>query len=184
MAMSRTNKTCKVCKDPFTPFSSLHKACSPKCALALVKIERQREYKQKTTQLRRNFRETDIAFWKSKASQMCNKYIRARDGAKCISCGDRSGRQTHAGHFRTRGAASQLQFHWANINSQCARCNTFLSGNLVKYRERLIKKTSPQMVEYLENENSVYKWTLDDYKDVYWWFNLQKKALDEQTADL
>ena len=145
----------------------MQKACSPSCAIDLVKAKQAKEYKQETTKKRREFLANDKSHWKKKAAAACHKYIRARDGDHCISCGeDRSGNQIHAGHLRTRGAASQLQFHWANVNSQCSRCNLNLSGNLLEYRKNLIKKVGEQMVDYLESNNSVYNWTVEDYREV------------------
>ena len=177
-------KKCRACGKTFRPWSSLQKACSPDCAIKLVDDRKKKEYKRETLQLKRNFKSRDKRFWLDKARKACHDYIKYRDRhLPCISCGRYTKGQWHAGHYRSRGAASQLQFHWSNIWKQCAHCNTYKSGNLVQYRENLIKRTSPELVEYLDNENSSYKWTIDDYKGVYEWFKAQIGALKSTESD-
>jgi len=173
-------KTCKAsdCEKIFTPWSSLHTACSPKCAIQVATEQREKKFKKETTRMKREFLANDKSHWKQKATRACNEYIRSRDGEYCISCGDRAGSQIHAGHYKTRGAASSLQFHWANINSQCARCNTYLSGNIGNYRSALIDKVGLEVVEYLDKDHGPYKFTLDDYKDIHDYYKEQLKLLN------
>lgn len=173
-----TLKACKICGNKFTPYSTLQKACSIGCALELGKGRKKKTYAQETRKRKQAFLDKDKVHWKKKAVHACHAYIRARDGDHCISCGEsRPGNQIQAGHYRTRGAASQLQFHWANINGQCSRCNSNLSGNLLEYRRHLTAKYGEPMVTYLENENSVYTWTLEDYKGVAEHFKERLKSL-------
>ena len=143
----------------------------------LMKIQRKKKFKRETLRLKREFRDTDRNYHKQRAVREFHRYVRQRDGDNCISCGDRAGTQIHAGHYKSRGAHSSLQFHWANNNSQCARCNTFLSGNIAAYRDRLIDKVGLEMVEYLEKDHGPFKYTIDDYKDIAEWFKEQRKHL-------
>ena len=131
--------------------------------------------------MKRQFNNKDATYWKKRATKACHSYIRARDGNFCISCNEsKPDNQIHAGHFRTRAAASQLQYHWANVNSQCAQCNSNKSGDLLNYRKHLISKVGENLVEYLECENQTYKWQIEDYQDVEQWYKDQLKALDTQ----
>lgn len=92
-----------------------------------------------------------------------NRYIRERDfGLPCISCDRKTGAQMHAGHYRTTKAAPQLRFNHDNLWLQCEHCNTFLSGNIVEYRKRLIVRIGIERVEALENDNSVKRWDRDE----------------------
>jgi len=92
-----------------------------------------------------------------KAQTVFNAWIRERDKDKgCISCG---GEVNHAGHYLSQGHHSQYRFNEMNVNGQCVRCNTFMHGNLIKYRQGLIKKIGLQKVELLESGNKVKKWS-------------------------
>lgn len=77
-----------------------------------------------------------------------NKFIRIRDVYKgCISCGRQV---TEAGHYFSQGHHSALRFNEINTNGQCTRCNCFLSGNLIMYRQGLIKRYGKDKVDELE----------------------------------
>ena len=162
---------CWVCKTEFTATSSFHVACKIECAVILAQRSRDKAYKRKTRELKRDFRAKDKQYWKSKAIEACHRYIRARDGDTCISCGDRSGRQIHAGHFQPTSVAPGKRFHWANINSQCARCNTYLGGAQAAYRVALAAKVGEKIVQDLEKYTPPVKFTLEDYQDITEWYN-------------
>jgi len=86
---------------------------------------------------------------KEKAVRIFNSWIRNRDaGLGCISCGSLN--QIQAGHFYSAGHHELLRFEEDNVNSQCKRCNYFLSGNLISYRENLIKKIGIDKVQRLD----------------------------------
>lgn len=88
-----------------------------------------------------------------KAQVVFNSWIRARDKDKgCISCGKEV---TEAGHYFSTGHYSALRFNEINTNGQCTRCNCFLSGNLIKYRQGLVKRYGEQKVIDLENWVSI-----------------------------
>ena len=93
-----------------------------------------------------------------KAQFIFNKFIRERDKDKgCISCN--SG-VDHAGHYLSQGHHSALRFNEVNVNGQCLRCNNFLHGNLINYRQGLVKKYGEQKVLLLENNGrNIKKWS-------------------------
>ncbi len=83
-----------------------------------------------------------------KAQTVFNSWIRQRDlNSGCISCG---AKVEQAGHYFSQGHYSALRFSEVNTNGQCVRCNMFLSGNLIKYRQGLIKRYGAERVELLE----------------------------------
>lgn len=91
---------------------------------------------------------------KVKAQKKFNEFIRKRDdGLGCISCG--SFNEIQAGHFYSAGHHNNLRFNPDNCNSQCKRCNYFLSGNLIKYRANLIDKIGIERVEQLDMLSAV-----------------------------
>jgi hypothetical protein len=95
-----------------------------------------------------------------KAQIVFNKFIRLRDKDKgCISCG---ATVTEAGHYYSQGHHSALRFNEINTNGQCTRCNCFLHGNLIKYREGILKRWGKDKLLLLEIaviRQAVKKWT-------------------------
>lgn len=178
-------KTCKAqgCDNEFQQFSSLQVACSGDCALAIVREKKKKQYDKETKRLTREFKAKDKTYWKGCAIRACNAYIRARDGDTCISCGDHAGRLITAGHYR-HASQPALRFHWANINAQCSRCNLYLSGNLAAYEKALIEKVGQDVVDYLNRDHPVYKYTLEDYKEITEYFREQKKLLENNEKEL
>ena len=91
------------------------------------------------------------------AQKLVNAYVRQRDRIneqgdfRCISCGQiKPKSQCNAGHFFSRGNFGSVRFDLDNIHSQCVRCNMHLHGNLIPYRENLIKKIGLKKFEELE----------------------------------
>jgi len=98
---------------------------------------------------------------KLKAQTVFNAWIRKRDeGLACISCG--SYNTAHASHYLSAGNYSFLRFHEDNVHLSCLKCNTFLHGNLIEYRKRLIVKIGIERVEYLENMAAIHRTTKND----------------------
>ena len=102
----------------------------------------------------------------------------------CISCGAiLHYSQAQGGHYiPRRHRATELEED--NINPQCARCNGFLSGNQILYRDNLVKTIGVERVERLENmfraeqgdEEAMDKLSLDDQIKV----NTKKTIKDYQ----
>lgn len=91
------------------------------------------------------------------AQKLVNAYVRQRDAINedgdfiCISCGQLKPKsQCNAGHFFSRGNFGSVRFDLDNIHSQCIRCNMHLHGNLIAYRENLIKKIGAERFAQLE----------------------------------
>jgi hypothetical protein len=106
-----------------------------------------------------------------KAVVVFNGYIRRRDaGLGCISCG---GSVDHAGHYFAAGHYSALKFHTMNVNGQCVGCNNYKHGNLIHYRQGLVRKYGADNVAALENSanlRKVHKWSrfeLETIIDLY-----------------
>lgn len=159
-------KKCKVCRDPFKPFSSTHVACSLPCALKLAKEsaakERRAEYKAAKEKLKTR------GDYLKECQQAFNAWIRERDYAEpCISCGTTKPVQYCAGHYLTVGAHPELRFEPLNVHKQCNKnCNLEKSGNIVEYRKRLIAKIGPDKVEWLEGHHEPKKYTIDEIKQI------------------
>lgn len=103
-----------------------------------------------------------------KAQDKFNAHIRERDkDLGCISCG---GEVQQAGHYFSQGQHSALRFAlpheigYFNTNGQCIRCNMYLSGNLIKYRQGLVKRYGEEFVLRLEAEaeQKTKKWSRNE----------------------
>lgn len=86
--------------------------------------------------------------------------------------------QYAAGHYLSKGAHGNLRFHEWNIQKQCNRnCNKGKSGNQVEYRKELINRIGLEGVEFLEGPHDIQDWSLDDLKEVVWWYKLKLKSI-------
>jgi hypothetical protein len=109
-----------------------------------------------------------LKYWTDKAQISFNKWVRARDGNICISCGTTNPNiQYCAGHYRTRKAASQLRFNEDNVHAQCNNyCNSKNSGNIVNYRPALIAKIGQDRHDALINNNETKRWTKEECQEI------------------
>jgi hypothetical protein len=98
------------------------------------------------------------------AQNVFNAYIRFRDSKGdyfiCIACNERKPiSQMDAGHYYSAGNHSYLRFNENNCHSECRKCNYFMSGHLLAYRENLIKKIGSFELEKLDTwKNFSHKW--------------------------
>ena len=177
-------KKCKVCGNQFTPFSSLAKACSPKCAIELVRntAQKAREKAEKKRLKERKAKLKSRAEWLKEAQKVFNQFIRLRDKDEpCISCGRFDVVQWHAGHYRTTKAAPELRFCELNVHKQCSQCNDYLSGNIPMYRPNLIAKIGLAQVEWLERyDHELKKFTVEDCKEIIQYYKAKIKELSNE----
>jgi len=158
-------KRCKNCREFFTPISSMSRACSAPCAMALVNadkakklakakaLDRQsmKERAEKIKTRAEHMRELQIAF---------NAWVRQRDaGQPCISCG-RHGQDMQAGHYRSVGSSPGTRIMPNNCWLQCRQCNLYQHGSPISYRINLIKRIGLEAVEELEKEHPPIKLTV------------------------
>lgn len=160
-------RKCKECNTEFEKQRPLQFLCSPECAYkyAAKKVQKKakKEIDSKVKAMKVNL-ETKGQFIKI-LQILFNKFIRMRDeNLPCISCGKYDVLEWHAGHF----IATTYQYHRFNednVHKQCSYCNTHLSGNLIKYRENLVKKVGLERVVYLEEtKHMAFDLTITDLK--------------------
>jgi hypothetical protein len=159
-------KSCKKCGEIFTPFSTLDKYCyickkTEQALKNLAKIKKDKIKKQKEDLL------TTSDYLKL-AQQVFNKWIRLRDkDLPCISCGKKLGAKFDAGHYWSSFGHSSVRFHPLNVNAQCVMCNQHKHGNLIAYRDGLIKKIG--LEKYAEIEaiaHDTKKWDKEELKEL------------------
>lgn len=154
-------KKCKICNEMFKPLRFAQIACSVQCAIehskALKAKKDRKEHKEAKLKLKSR------SDWLREVQAVFNRFIRLRDDKlPCISCQRHHAGQYHAGHYKTVGAAPELRFNELNVHKQCAPCNNHLSGNILNYRQNLIKKIGLEKVEWLESKHEPVKYTIDD----------------------
>lgn len=94
-----------------------------------------------------------------------SKYIRLRDGNVCITCNSPSG-LIHAGHFMSRRYSS-TRYDEENVNSQCAKCNTFNHGEQYKYAVALdLKYGAGTAAKLARQAQEHHKFTVQELEDV------------------
>ena len=170
------DKTCKICREKFTPTRPLQSVCGFDCAIATAK--KTREVKERKEHREAKLKLKSRADWLKEAQAIFNQFIRLRDKDEpCISCQRHHAGQYHCGHFLTVGAHPELRFSELNCSKQCAPCNNHLSGNIVKYRMNLINKIGLDQVELLESSNIPAKYTIDDAKAIKALYKLKIKGL-------
>lgn len=154
-------KSCAVCERVFVPERMGQQVCRPACAMQKVRKDKAAERAQV-----RNRKEAikTLADLKREAQTALNRWIvQVRDADKpCISCGRHHTGQYHAGHYLSRGAAPQHALNPMNVWKQCAPCNTYLHGNLIPYRVRLIELIGVDAVESMESDKGPRKWTREE----------------------
>ena len=107
---------------------------------------------------RKSLQKLPLSQLKLKAQKVFNRFIRERDADKgCISCG---AGVDHAGHYYSQGHHGNLRYNETNTNGQCLRCNNFLHGNLINYRNGLLKRYGEDKVLMLDSAaRQTKKWT-------------------------
>jgi len=164
---------CAFCKKQFTQFNSLNKVCSIKCAIELGKLKPAKvNYKRVNSQLKSEAKEKLETYSQkvNKAKVIFQKWIRERDkNEPCISCGTTKASMWHASHFKKAETYSGVIFNELNVWRSCSKCNVFLNGNELNYRERLVKKIGLDEVialEDLANETRTKKWTIEELQQI------------------
>jgi hypothetical protein len=167
--VANSKKKCRHCKEYSTVAEGIKVPLGFFCGMDCVvqhgkkgaKAVSEKRKKETLTKLKESVK--TASEWRVEAQSAFNAYVRYRDrDLPCISCdasGDHEGMGGYwdAGHYRSRGAAKHLSFNLWNCVKQCSRCNRYLSGNVVEYRIRLIKRIGLDRVEALENNNDVVK---------------------------
>lgn len=146
-------KTCKQCKQKFTPTKPLQSICGYLCAIDYQKVQQQKkmvkEWRIEKSQIKEKIK--TLSDYEKDAKKEFQAWVRRRDAdLPCISCGKTSNRYD-GGHYFDAGIYSGLIFHEWNVNKQCSyNCNKMLHGNKPNYRVGLVKKIGEDNVRWLE----------------------------------
>lgn len=169
-------KSCKVCKEKFTPIRPLQAVCSLKCSYEHALQLKIKKDKAETKKLKETLL-THSDYLKM-AQTVFNAYIRKRDkNLPCVSCGtNKQYVQYHCGHYKSVGAYPELRYNELNCHKQCATCNNIKSGNIIEYRKGLIRRIGIDNLNWLESEHPPVKYSITELKD---FITLYKKKIKE-----
>ena len=159
-------RKCKYCRSVFSPITTLQKNCfDPNCVTEWINEVKQKNWQKKKAKLKADL--MTVQDYIKLAQQVFNKYIRLRDaGNVCISC-QKKPLKENAGHFYNANNHWSVRFDERNVHLQCEHCNTFLSGNLIYYRENLLKKIGIEEFENLSAEAmKTRKFTIEELKEI------------------
>lgn len=175
-------KACNVCHKPFTPARPLQAVCSPRCAGKLGKLRKAAEKAE--TKARKRALET-IPELIAKAQAAFNAFIRERDKDKgCFVCGRPfapvKGQALHAGHVRSRGAATHLRFHEDNCMGECEGCNAPHGAKPHEIEAGAIRRIGQERYDALKNSNESHKWTHDELRQIAATYRQKRKELEKE----
>lgn len=157
---------CRNCKEKFEPVRFNQKYCFNKmCVDAWVQEAKVKNWKKTKKKMQEDLETIQDLV---KATQIVfNKYIRLRDKDElCISCKQKP-KKSNAGHYYNANNHWNVRFDENNVHLQCEHCNTFLSGNLINYRENLLKKIGAEEFNVLEGKSKVTrKFTKEELKEI------------------
>jgi hypothetical protein len=171
-------RKCRYCKSVFSPITTLQKNCfEPDCVAEWINEVKEKNWKRKKAKLKMDL--MTLSDYIKLAQQVFNKYIRLRDaGNVCISCNKKPLKE-NAGHFYNANNHWSVRFDERNVHLQCEHCNTYLSGNLIYYRENLLKKIGISEFELLSVEAmKTRKFTIDELKEIISTYKKKCKELE------
>ena len=161
-------KKCKVCQVLFEPVKFAQSCCNYICAIThaknLKKQKEQREWKQEKAVLKDKLK--TLGQYEAEAKKSFQKWIRLRDkNLNCISCGINETELFDGGHYKKAEIYSGVIFDPNNCHKQCRKCNRFLNGNELNYRQGLISRYGIEYADAIElkaNATRNYKFTKEE----------------------
>jgi len=112
-----------------------------------------------------------------KLDKVFSLFVRLRDNGVCYTCGKRGEiKQMQAGHYISRSCMA-LRWDESNVHCQCYSCNVCKHGDLITYRERLVKDYGQSAIEELESKRYItYKHSIEDLEKL---IDFYKNAIDK-----
>lgn len=183
-----TPRICKCCGKGYTPARPMQKACSLACALELGKGKTAEDKAKADRKALREGREkqktrTDWANEAQTAFNAWKRYVDLAAGHGCISCGTKTAKQWHAGHYRNVKTNKKLRYHPDNVWLQCSQCNDWEGGNKIEYRINLVKRIGTEKVEWLESSHEPKTWSIEELKAIRDEYRQKLKELKSNQGD-
>lgn len=163
--VKRKPKTCPICSEPYLPYNSLQPVCTKYECIKKYNSEKEIKKRYKAAKVATKV----LPSLKQAAKQVFQKWVRLRDAElACVSCGQTEAKWDASHLFSAEHYAGYI-FHPDNVHKSCSYCNQHLYGNLLEYRERLVKRIGLDRVKWLEDNKDkyrVYKYAREDYEQI------------------
>lgn len=132
-----------------------------------------------------------ISKLKKEVNDMVSKYVRLRDCLRttgtldycnCITCSRLLHRkEAQAGHFVDRRYNATL-FDETNIHAQCAQCNIYRGGEVLKYRREIVRLYGEGYDVWLEDKAmGIKKFTVAELEEKKRYYTEKVKELECRT---
>jgi hypothetical protein len=173
---------CKNCNEKFTQKYMLQKFCMvhDECIKRFAEQTKMKVWKEKKAKIKNEL--MTLQDWIKITQVTFNNFIRLRDkGKPCIACNSSNMKKVNASHYYSAGGHYNVRFDENNVFSGCEHCNTFLSGNLIPFRENLIKRIGFEEFERLTiNSQITRKFTIEELKQINQTYKEKIKELNER----
>lgn len=148
---------CKLCGEQFIrQYSNTQLCCTVEHTLQYLRQKTEKSAKRQQRKDDRELKEKLKTYSQklNEAKKVFQKWIRARDVEQyCISCGVAfSVPYWDAGHFKKAELYRGVIFDEDNVHKQCRKCNYYLDGNELNYRQGLIQRIGIKRVKQLEKK--------------------------------
>ena len=162
--MGIKQKTCKECKEKFTPTRQLQPTCTKyKCMVDYADkhlSKKVKEKKKENNKAKVEFNWNDKSWLKKTAQDDINKYSRLRDqyenGIRCCTCPKKDGKMD-GGHYLPTSGYSSIRYNTNQIHQQCVNCNRYNSGRRTEYTAFMIEKYGKEYVDKLNDTKDVLR---------------------------
>jgi len=161
---------CKNCKQEYKKYRPLQNVCGYECSIELSKARMETKKAKAWAKEKAKRKEAlkTVQELVLETQKVFNAYIRKRDeGKPCIACGSDNMKKVNASHYYNANNHWNVRFDEDNVHSGCEYCNTYLHGNLIPYRENLIKRIGGDRFFALElKADFTRKFTREELKEL------------------
>lgn len=179
---------CKQCKSKFIPKYFNQKYCliNDECIKAHVESAKkvQIKVKKKENQVKK-LELKPKSYWLAILQKEINQIIRLIDkDCPCISSGRPYRTDDQCGHYFSVGSTPALRFNLLNLWSQSIKDNMHNSGNLLNYRETLVKFDIIDLIEAERLKYPTLKLSIEEIKEAISKAKIVKKVMIELNSDV
>lgn len=161
---------CPICQAEYTKLAMRDTTCGEYVCRTELRRQKERKKAERAQRKKDKARLQElkpVGQLMAEVQPLFNKMRRMQCGDMgCISCGNENADEYHGGHFIGVGRNASLRFEPKNVWKQCNRCNTYLRGNLLEYRKRLVLLIGLETVEWLEGPHPIKNYTRQDIIDL------------------
>ena len=173
---------CKQCKSKFIPKYFNQKYCMVNDECIKAHVESAKKVQIKVKKKENQVKKLELkpkSFWLAILQKEINQIVRLIDnGCPCISSGRAYRTDDQAGHYFSLGSTPSLRFNLLNIWSQSIKDNLHNSGNLLNYREQLVKFDIIDLIEAERLKYPTLKLSIEEIKEAISKAKIVKKELN------